>query len=198
MSGTLFDRFKDGFINIITSRITVLVIFFLTLGSILVYTVFDLQIVHGEEYLNNFQLTIRKERSIASTRGNIYDRNGNLLAYNVYESGKGKNAALNDTIYRLIGIIKKNGDSIVNDFNIILNTNNEFEFNITDSKLLRFIADVYGEKYVSDLKYAQQTATADEIISYLAGESRYAIGGYSEENPKEFVVGQGYSKKELL
>ena len=204
----MFDRFKDGFINIITSRITVLVIFFLTLGSILVYTVFDLQIVHGEEYLNNFQLTIRKERSIASTRGNIYDRNGNLLAYNelaysvtledVYESGKGKNAALNDTIYRLIGIIKKNGDSIVNDFNIILNTNNEFEFNITDSKLLRFIADVYGEKYVSDLKYAQQTATADEIISYLAGESRYAIGGYSEENPKEFVVGQGYSKKELL
>lgn len=208
MSGILFDRFKDGFINIITSRITVLVIFFLALGTILVYTVFNLQIVHGEEYLNNFQLTIRKERSIASTRGNIYDRNGNLLAYNelaysvtledVYESGKGKNAALNDTIYRLIGIIEKNGDSIVNDFNIILNTNNEFEFNVTDSKLLRFIADVYGEKYVSDLKYAQQTATADEIISYLAGESRYAIGGYSEENPKEFIVGQGYSKKELL
>lgn len=204
----MFDRFKDGFINIITSRITVLVIFFLALGTILVYTVFNLQIVHGEEYLNNFQLTIRKERSIASTRGNIYDRNGNLLAYNelaysvtledVYESGKGKNAALNDTIYRLIGIIEKNGDSIVNDFNIILNTNNEFEFNVTDSKLLRFIADVYGEKYVSDLKYAQQTATADEIISYLAGESRYAIGGYSEENPKEFIVGQGYSKKELL
>ena len=204
----MFDRFKDGFFNIITSRITVLVIFFLALGTILVYTVFNLQIVHGEEYLNNFQLTIRKERSIASTRGNIYDRNGNLLAYNelaysvtledVYESGKGKNAALNDTIYRLIGIIEKNGDSIVNDFNIILNTNNEFEFNVTDSKLLRFIADVYGEKYVSDLKYAQQTATADEIISYLAGESRYAIGGYSEENPKEFIVGQGYSKKELL
>ncbi len=204
----MFDRFKDGFINIITSRITVLVIFFLTLGVILVYTVFNLQIVHGEEYLNNFQLTIRKERSIASTRGNIYDRNGNLLAYNelaysvtledVYESGKGKNAALNDTIYRLIGIIEKNGDSIVNDFNIILNTNNEFEYNVSDARLLRFIADVYGEKYVSDLKYAQQTATAEEIISYLAGESRYAVGGYSEENPKEFIVGQGYTKKELL
>ena len=154
MSGILFDRFKDGFINIITSRITVLVIFFLTLGVILVYTVFNLQIVHGEEYLNNFQLTIRKERSIASTRGNIYDRNGNLLAYNelaysvtledVYESGKGKNAALNDTIYRLIGIIEKNGDSIVNDFNIILNANNEFEYNVSDARLLRFIADVYG------------------------------------------------------
>ena len=148
----MLDRIKELFLNIITSRITVLVVFFLILGTIMLQTVFRLQIVEGQQYLDNFQLRIRKERSIASTRGNIYDRNGNLLAYNelaysvtiedVYESGKGKNAALNDTIYRLIKIIEANGDSIINDFNIVLNANGYYEFNVSDSRLLRFLADI--------------------------------------------------------
>ena len=70
-------------------------------AGILIYRVFSLQIVSGQAYLDDFQLKIEKERSIASTRGNIYDRNGNLLAYNelaysvtiedVYESGRYKN-----------------------------------------------------------------------------------------------------------
>ena len=41
----------------------------------LIWKIFDLQIVQGEEYLENFQLTIQKEISIPATRGNIYDRN---------------------------------------------------------------------------------------------------------------------------
>lgn len=206
----MLDRIKELFLNIITSRITVLVVFFLILGTIMLQTVFRLQIVEGQQYLDNFQLRIRKERSIASTRGNIYDRNGNLLAYNelaysvtiedVYESGKGKNAALNDTIYRLIKIIEANGDSIINDFNIVLNANGYYEFNVSDSRLLRFLADIYGHTYVQDLSYAEQTATPAEVINYLAGASRYAIGGYSpeDEDHANFLPGYGYTPKELL
>ena len=55
---------------------------FFLLCSTLVYRLFDLQIVNGEDYLNNFRLKIVRERSLPSTRGNIYDCNGNLLAYN--------------------------------------------------------------------------------------------------------------------
>ena len=94
----------------ITSRLFVLVVVFFFLCGTLLYRVFDLQIVHGEEYMNNFKLKIRKERSIASTRGNIYDTNGELLAYNelaynvtiedVYESGSDKNERLNETILK--------------------------------------------------------------------------------------------------
>lgn len=204
----MFDRVKEVFLNIITSRITVLVLFFLVLGSVLIHRVFQLQIVKGEEYLNNFQLKIQKERLIDSTRGNIYDMNGELLAYNelaysvtiedVYESGKTKNTQLNETIYKLIQIIEQNGDSIVNDFNIILNKKGQFEFNVSDTRLLRFLADVYGKAYTKDLSYAEQTATPDDVMNYLAGEKRYAIGGYATEEKEEFVVGMGYTKKELL
>ena len=52
------------------------------MSGILVSRLFLLQIVEGESYLNNFKLKIRKERTISSTRGKIYDRNGELLAYN--------------------------------------------------------------------------------------------------------------------
>ncbi len=104
-------------------RLIILTVFFVALGALMIYRVFDLQIIRGEDYLNDFQLKTTKVRSLASTRGNIYDRNGNLLAYNelaynvtiedVYESGRNKNANLNDTIYRLIQMIEKNGDSSV-------------------------------------------------------------------------------------
>ena len=99
----------------------ILVIF--AIGGIMINRVFDLQIVHGEEYLDSFQMKIKKERTIKGSRGCIYDRNGNLLAYNelahsvtiedVYESGRFKNLNLNTTIHKLIQIIEENGDKIV-------------------------------------------------------------------------------------
>ena len=52
------------------------------LFSILLWRIFSLQIVNGKEYQDNYTFKIVKERTLNSTRGNIYDRNGNLLAYN--------------------------------------------------------------------------------------------------------------------
>ena len=78
----LLKSIKESVINMVTSRVFVLIIVFTCLSGILIYRLFSLQIVHGEEYLDGFKLKIRKERTIASTRGNIYDRNGKLLAYN--------------------------------------------------------------------------------------------------------------------
>ena len=43
---------------------------------------FALQILHGEEYADNFNLSITKERTLKGTRGNILDRNGKPMAYN--------------------------------------------------------------------------------------------------------------------
>ena len=66
----------------VTSRLTLLFIVFTAMAATLISRLFDLQIVNGESYLNNFQLKIQKEKVIEGTRGNIYDRNGELLAYN--------------------------------------------------------------------------------------------------------------------
>ena len=82
MQRNLFNTIKENFIKVITSRLFVLVIILVSLGSILIHRVFELQIVNGQTYLDNFQLKIQKERNIYSTRGNIYDRNGIQLAKN--------------------------------------------------------------------------------------------------------------------
>ncbi len=205
----MFRNIKENLINLIVSRMFVLMAAFLAMGIILVHRVFVLQIVRGEEYLNQFRLQIRKERSIPSTRGNIRDVNGNLLAYNelaysvtiedVYESGNTKNERLNTTIYKLIRIIENNGDSIIRDFNIILNDSGEYEYNVSDKQLLRFLADVYGKTTIDELDYKEETATPDEVIQYLCRRKGYGIGGYTDPQDKEsFVPGLGYSKEDVL
>ena len=205
----MFNNIKEHFINFITSRLFVLIVCFSILCLSLIHRVFTLQIVEGEQYMNNFKLKIRKERSIASTRGNIYDCNGELLAYNelaynvtiedVYESGSDKNEKLNATIHKLIDIIEDNGDDIISDFNIVLDKDEHFQFTVSDKQKLRFLADVYGCDTVDKLKYSQKSATPDEIIEYLAGTSRYAIGSYKDpDDKKSFVPGMGYTKEELL
>ena len=78
----MFDRFKENFLNAVSIRLIILTVIFLALGGLMIYRVFDLQIVNGESYLNDFRLKTTKVRTLASTRGNIYDRNGNILAYN--------------------------------------------------------------------------------------------------------------------
>ena len=205
----LFKNIRESIITLVTSRLFVLFLVFITLFSVLLYRLFELQIVNGENYANEFRLKIKKEKSIASTRGKIFDVKGELLAYNelaysvtiedVLEAGSEKNKILNATIYKLITMIEKNGDKVVNDFNIILNNNNEYEFALTDTQLLRFKADIYGITNVEKLTYAQQTATPDDIINFLAGRKKFAIGTYADPNDKEsFVVGDGYTKSELL
>lgn len=200
------------------SRLFLMSGIFIILACILVHRLFVLQIIRGEEYLENYQLSIEKTKDIPATRGNIYDTNGKILAYNdlaytvkiedVYESTNSKNKLLNENIYTLIKMIEKNGDSIINDFNIIVNDAGEYAFDIQGTTLLRFKADVYGEPYVEGLTYEQQTATAEEMMEYLAGTSRYAVGEYEydadgnkvrdAEGTAIFHVGKGYTKKEVL
>lgn len=209
MFNDLKEHIKENFLNMITSRLIVLILVLFGMGGYLIYTIFQLQIVNGEDYFNNFQLMITKERTIPSTRGNILDRNGNLLAYNelaysvtiedVYESGKGKNANLNATIYKLIGMIEQNGDSIINDFHVVLDKNGNYEYNVEGTQLLRFLADVYGYPTIDELKEKEKTATPDELMKYLCSTSRYGIGSYTDEDDSSsFVEGLGYTKEEVI
>lgn len=78
----MFDKIKEVFANILKSRILVLTIIMCILSFLLLWRVFNLQIINGQEYLDNYTLKIEKTRDLASTRGNIYDKNGKLLAYN--------------------------------------------------------------------------------------------------------------------
>ena len=205
----MFDDFKENFLNMVTSRIFVLILVMISIAVVIVHRLFDLQIVNGEQYLDSFQLKIKKERTIQGSRGCIYDRNGNLLAYNelahsvtiedVFESGKMKNYNLNSTIYTLIQMIEANGDTIVSDFKIVLDKSNNYVFTVEGTQLLRFLADVYGHTTIDKLEEKERTSTAQEVVDYLCSWDRFRIGNYNEKDDEDsFVPGNGFTKEEVL
>ncbi len=205
----MFRELKDRLLELIFSRMFVLLAVIVILFGVLINRIFQLQIINGESYQNNFILKIQREKTIPSTRGKIFDCNGKVLAYDElaysvtiadnYESSSTKNADMNDTISHLIRLIEKNGDKLVNDFNIILDKDGNFVFNVEDRALLRFLADAYGRTKIEDLKFAEKNATPQEVVEYLAGEKRFAIGQKKEVDGKEtFIAGEGYTKEELI
>ena len=121
----MFDKIKEVFANILKSRILVLTIIMCILSFLLLWRVFNLQIINGQEYLDNYTLKIEKTRDLASTRGNIYDKNGKLLAYNelayaitledngVYNSRAERNKALNKELYRLLKVLIKTRSGMI-------------------------------------------------------------------------------------
>ena len=60
-----FDRIKEDILVFFTSRLTILTLMFIALGGVLLYRLFDLQIVQGQEYLDKFILQTEKTRSIS-------------------------------------------------------------------------------------------------------------------------------------
>lgn len=187
----MFNRIKEWIMEIIKSRLFVTVIAFCVLFAILIQRVFYLQIVKGQYYLDNYKLQIRKTREVPGTRGNIYDRNGELLAYNelaysvtIEDNGdyssmtlKEKNKIVNETVEEVIDIVESNGDTVISDFGIILNASGNYEFAAqNETSKLRFLADIYGYQTIDELTDKEENASADDIINYLCEDERYGYG----------------------
>ena len=78
----LLEILKEFFRKLVSSRLFILGAMFVFLFAVLVVQLFHLQIIEGEKYQETYMAKTEKKVSLAGTRGNIYDKNGNLLAYN--------------------------------------------------------------------------------------------------------------------
>ncbi len=195
----ILDRLKEAAEYIMKSRLVVLIIVFCLTSSILIGRLFYLQIVRGEEYLENYELQIRRTREIPATRGNIYDRNGNLIAYNelaysvtivdTLSTDMGddeRNETINGILDQVLTIVEKNGDSVIDSFGIILDSSGTYQFAETNETLrLRFVADVYGQSYTDDLTEDQRNQSAAEIMHHLCTE-RYGLD--DENNDPAYIL----------
>ncbi|HIT14630.1 MAG TPA: peptidase [Candidatus Scatomonas merdigallinarum] len=182
-------KIKKFITKIFSQRVIVLGAVFLAMSSILIVRLFQLQIVNGEEYADNFTILSTKERQLKSTRGNIYDCNGKLLAYNelsnsvtledngTYDSTRERNLSLNGEIYRLVRLIESCGDTVTNDFHIIVDESGNFAFDLEEgtTSLDRFRADIYGRRTIDELEAEEKNATAEDIMEYLSGSQRFAL-----------------------
>lgn len=192
------DNIKEILLNFFKSRLFVLGAVMVILCGILIQHVFVLQIINGEEYQSNYTLRIEKERELKSTRGNIYDRNGKLLAYNElaytvtiedngsYDTTSEKNEYLNQVLAEIITEMDKNGDDIDNDFQIVQDENGSYDFGVDGTSRRRFLADVYGHSSVDDLKYNTKIgynegeATAEQVMQYLMSERKFGVSSNYE------------------
>lgn len=194
-------------------RSLVLLIVFFIMFSILIVRLFQLQIVKGQEYENNFILQTKREIVLSGARGNIYDRNGKPLATNklansvtfedqeTYNSDRERQLNLNSKIYQMIRIIKSKGDSIETSLKIIIDPNGNFQFSVDDFWLQRFKADVYGKANIDDMEAKERNSTADEIVSYLSDKFCVFAQGekkYTDKEKKDYGLPQQFEKSDLL
>ena len=169
-------------------RGTVLILAFLVMSFILLHELYQLQIIEGQDFIDSFQVRTTKTRTLKSTRGKIYDRNGKLIAYNKlaysvtledngsYESSRQKQLSLNSIAYRIINILEKNGDSLSISFHIVVDENGNYVFDVDPGfTLSRFRADIYGHPYIDELTEEEKNATAAEMINFLAGTDGFFI-----------------------
>ncbi len=189
-----------GLKQFFSSRILPVAIMFMLMFGGLLYQLFQLQIIHGGDYLDEYVELTEGTTSIPSTRGNIYDRNGKLLAYNklaysvtytdtgVYENGYEKN----EMLLLLIPILEKNGENITTYLSLGFDSNGKIQYTTqSDAARLRFLRDVYGQTSIDALYEKKDSmgvimaeADAEHVFEWL--KNRYGVGTY--ENGKTYEV----------
>ena len=184
----LFRAMKEYIIEYVSHRLFVLTTIMLILFGLLIGRLFTLQIIEGEEHMNNFTYKSKKTLTVEAARGNIYDCKGKLLAYNqlaysvtfenssklsevAEENNVSENILKNSVVARTIEILESNGDSISVDFPISLSRTGKLTYgNTSNSEKLHFLAEVYGKSSYEDLTEEQQNMTAQQVFDLLAGD----------------------------
>lgn len=210
MLRNLIDSLKEVVLEYVKHRLFVFTIICIVLFGFLMYRLFVLQVVEGEEHLENFNYTTERTISIDASRGNIYDRNGELIAYNklaytvtfandsdlsasAKKAGVSESMLKNEIIYKVITILESNGDTPVYDFPIVLTGNGEFEYNLSsETQIKRFIADAFGKSSIDALTPEQASLSAYDMFLYLKN------GTGASTKTKNFDISDVYSDAEAL
>ena len=174
-------------------------------GFIILFQLFNLQIVNGSEYRQNSNTKLSRETTIQATRGSILDRNGVPLvssdmafSLEMYKT-KADDSSINHSISVMTQILESNGDSYVDNFPISINP---FNYNFSSEEKLNewkerydipLAASAEEAFYLFRDKYKIESEDVDEIRRALS--IRYAITtkGYSSTKIREEkLIGQSY------
>lgn len=171
MLNDLYEILKESLKKLLASRTFILGVFFVFLFGILAVQIFRLQIIEGEEYQENYMTKTKKTIMLAGTRGNIYDRNGNLLAYNqlaynvtIQDNGDYTTTAeRNRMLLLLVQILNRHGEKVRGEFAVAIEPSGEMVYTTSsETARKRFISDYYGLKSPSELD-AEDGSTPSDI-----------------------------------
>jgi len=179
--------------NFIKSRMFIAFLILLCLFSIVIYRVFYLQIVNTDNYVNKYTQKMEKTRYYNSTRGNIYDSEGNVLAYNksIYsvsiedtlDSSVFKSSQMNEIIFKTIQIIEKYGDSLISDFPIeYANDTFTWSSSISERTRIRFLKDIFGTETLDTEKEKLSESTPKDVFDFMISSKKYEIDTKKYDN----------------
>lgn len=217
------NKVKKQLKAIVSNRVIIIGIFVLFLFCLLVYRLFVLQIVEGQEHLDSFNYKVERTIETSGSRGNIYDCNGKLLAYNqlaysvtlettdrteeiAQERSKqenrdvSENEVRNEVIYNLIQLLEANGDEIQYDLPLEVNGKGKLVFTESGSALRRFKQDIYGITNVDNLTGDEKeqaekwlNSSPEKVYEYL----RMGTDGPTGSG-RMFEISDSYSMEDTL
>lgn len=161
-------------------RYNILTILVYIVGIVLLAQLFNLQIVHGEEYRETSNTKLTRESVLKADRGSIKDSSGTMLAsvdaqYSIvlYKT-KVNNETLNTTILKLLNILSTNGDSYVDNFLIDVNP---YRFKLEEEE---------SQKKWKKVNNIDEDATAEEAFNYF--KNKYDITSDNVEDIRKILA----------
>ena len=160
------------------NRILVIKFLLALVGALLIVRLIDLQIINGEQYREKSEKKTVRETIVEAPRGEIYDRNGVVLATNklaydvvVYKVGL-EQKELNNTLLKVINILEKNKDELSTSFPM-----DSLKEGFYTQANRQTICDAYG---------LEETLTDEEILEYIY--NKYELDGSNFNSEEKFKV----------
>ena len=160
-------------------RYNIVTILVYVVGIVLILQLFNLQIVHGQEYRETSNTRLTRESTLKAARGNILDSTGNKLvtsetsfSLELYKT-KIEDDVLNNTILKTINILKSNEDEYIDNLPIAVNP---VRYTLSEESL---------KDWKTGLEIPENT-TAQEAFDFL--KQKYNISNNDEEAIKIMAV----------
>lgn len=186
-------------------RYNVLTIIILVVGIILLAQLFNLQVIHGKEYLETSNTRLTRESTIKAARGDITDSSGNKLvttkmgfSLELFKTKIGTQT-LNTTILNLINLLEKNEDTYVDNFPITVNPfafKQESEEEQKNWKIENEIDENASAEEAFNIlkeKYEIQTNDVEDAHKIMIVRYEAEIGGFS--NIKSVTISKNISRE---
>lgn len=180
-------------------RYNIVTAFIYIIGIILLIRLFNLQIIHGEEYREESNTRLTRESVLEAARGNISDSTGNKLAttklgysLELYRT-KIDTQELNNTLLRIVKILENNNDSYIDTFPIKIEP---FEFTIGEEAQIKWKEKNKIDKnktaeecfYIFKEKYKIENEDIKETRKIMTLRYLVAQNGYSSIRSVELAT----------
>ncbi len=170
-------------------RIRLLILVLIIILIVIFARLFNMQVINGEEYLEQSKSRVSATMTQKAPRGEIMDRNGEVLVSNregysvMLQKVICTNAELNEKMLKIVNVFEKYSNPYQDTLPI---SSYPFQYTFTDDNSNGTTNDE-KEEWFSKKKKIKITMTAEEVIDYYCENSYYVSDEYSPDEKRKIV-----------